>query len=83
MRASNSTHLRFLSGADAPRVFEIPSAFEVRRDFFGHIHSHAQASHVFYIQRRTICYLGYESPVLRISAILAGAERMVPIATRK
>ena len=47
------------------------------------IHSHAQVSRVSYIQRRTICYLGVESLVLRISALMAGAERMVPIATRK
>jgi hypothetical protein len=47
------------------------------------IHSHAQVSRVSYIQRRTICYLGNESLALRISAFLAGAERMVPIATRK
>ena len=30
-----------------------------------------------------ICYLGVESLAMRISAVLAGAERMVPIATRK
>jgi hypothetical protein len=47
------------------------------------IHSHAQVSHVSYIQRRAICYLGNESLALRISAVLAGTERMVPIATRK
>jgi hypothetical protein len=47
------------------------------------IHSHAQVSSVSYIQRRAICYLGIESLALRIPAVLAGAERMVPIATRK
>jgi hypothetical protein len=47
------------------------------------IHSHAQVSRVSYMQRRAICYLGDESLALRISAVLAGAERMVPIATRK
>jgi hypothetical protein len=47
------------------------------------IHSHAQVSRVSYIQRRAICYLGDESLALRISAVLAGAERMVPVATRK
>jgi hypothetical protein len=47
------------------------------------IHSHAQVSRVSYIQRPAICYLGVESLALRISAVLAGAERMVPVATRK
>jgi len=47
------------------------------------IHSHAQVWRVSYIQRRAICYLRDESLALRISAVLAGAERMVPIATRK
>jgi hypothetical protein len=47
------------------------------------IHSHAQVWRVSYIQRRTICYLGVESLALRISAVLAGAERRVPVATRK
>jgi hypothetical protein len=51
--------------------------------FSSPIHSHAQVSRVSCIQRRTICYLGGESLALRISAVLAGAERMVPIATRK
>jgi hypothetical protein len=51
--------------------------------FSSPIHSHAQVSRVSYIQRRTICYLGVESLALRISAVLAGAERMVPVATRK
>jgi hypothetical protein len=51
--------------------------------FFAHIHSHAQVWHVSYIQRRTICYLVDESLALRISAVLAGAERMVPVATRE
>ena len=47
------------------------------------IHSHAQVSRVSYVQRRAICYLADESLALRISAVLAGAERMVPVATRK
>jgi hypothetical protein len=47
------------------------------------IHSHAQVSRVSYIQRRAICYLGDESLALRISAVLAGTERMVPVAMRK
>jgi len=51
--------------------------------FSRYIHSHAQVSRVSYIQRRSICYLGDESLALRISAVLAGAERMVPVATRK
>ena len=51
--------------------------------FLPPIHSHAQVSHVSYIQRRAICYLGTESLALRIFAFLAGAERMVPVATRK
>jgi hypothetical protein len=52
--------------------------------FLAGIHSPAQVSRVSCIQRQTICYLEVrESLALRISAALAEAERMVPIAMRK
>ena len=51
--------------------------------FSRYIHSHAQVSRVSYIQRRAICYLGDRITCVADLRRLAGAERMVPIATRK
>jgi hypothetical protein len=62
----------------------IPSAIAARRDFFSvGIHSHAQVSRVSYIQRRAICYLGDRITCVADLRRFGGAERMVPIATRK
>lgn len=47
------------------------------------IHSHAQASHVSYVQRRAICYLGDRITCVADLRHVGGAERMVPVATRE
>ena len=47
------------------------------------IHSPAQASRVSCIQRRAICYLGGRITCVADLRRPGGAERMVPIATRK
>jgi hypothetical protein len=47
------------------------------------IHSHAQASRVSCIQRRAICYLGDRITCVADVRRFGGAERMVPVATRK
>jgi hypothetical protein len=47
------------------------------------IHSHAQVSRVSYIQRRAICYLGDRITCVADLRRFGGAERMVPVATRK
>ena len=47
------------------------------------IHSHAQVSRVSYIQRRAICYLGDRITCVADLRFFGGAERMVPIVTRK
>jgi hypothetical protein len=51
--------------------------------FFAPIHSHAQVSRVYYIQRPAICYLGERITCVADLRRFGGAERMVPIATRK
>ena len=83
MTANNAIRQSSLRSGAAASSCMIPSAIAARGIFCLHIHSHAQVSRVSYIQRRMICYLGVESLAMRISAVLAGAERMVPIATRK
>jgi hypothetical protein len=47
------------------------------------VHSHAQASRVSCMQRRAICYLGSRITCVADLRRFGGAERMVPIATRK
>jgi hypothetical protein len=62
----------------------IPSAILVWRDFFSSISTATLKFVVFPIfSAERFAILGTESLALRISAVLAGAERMVPIATRK
>ena len=51
--------------------------------FLPGIHSHAQAWRVSCMQRRAICYLGDRITCVADLRRLGGAERMVPIATRK
>jgi hypothetical protein len=62
----------------------IPSAVSVWRDFFSPVSTATLKFGVFPIfSAERFAILGTESLALRISAVLAGAERMVPIATRK
>jgi len=51
--------------------------------FLPGIHSHAQAWRVSCMQRRAICYLGDRITCVADLRRRGGAERMVPIATRK
>jgi hypothetical protein len=83
MANSATRQLPLRSGAAAFSCM-IPPAIAARRDFFClGIHSHAQVSHVSYIQRRAICYLGDRITCVADLRHFGGAERMVPIATRK
>jgi CspA family cold shock protein len=83
MTASSAIRQSLLrSGVAASRCM-IPSAVAARGIFFLHIHSHAQVSRVSCIQRRAICYLRDRITCVADLRRLAGAERMVPIATRK
>ena len=83
MTANSATRLSRLRSGAAASSCMIPSAIAARRIFCLHIHSHAQVSRVSYIQRRAICYLGGRITCVADLRRLAGAERMVPIATRK
>jgi hypothetical protein len=51
--------------------------------FLRPIHSHAQAWRVSCMQRPAICYLGERITCVADLRRFGGAERMVPIATRK
>src|ERR1700735_3369107 len=83
MRANSATRQSPLRSGAAASSCMIPSAVAARGIFFVHIHSHAQVSRVSYIQRRAICYLGDRITCVADLRRLAGAERMVPIATRE
>jgi hypothetical protein len=73
----------FRSGAAASSCM-IPSAFAVRRDFFRSLSTATLKFRMFPIfSADRFAILGSESLALRISAFFGGAERMVPIATRK
>jgi len=62
----------------------IPSAVAARRDFFRFLSTATLKFRVFGIfNAERFAILRDESLALRIPALLAGAERMVPIATRK
>jgi hypothetical protein len=83
MANSATTQSPLRSGAAASSCM-IPSAIAARGIFFSlGIHSHAQVSRVSYIQRRAICYLGDRITCVADLRRFGGAERMVPIATRK
>ena len=80
---SATTQSPLRSGAAAFRCM-IPSAIAARRDFFCSLSTATLKFRVFPIfSAERFAILGTESLALRISADLAGAERMVPIATRK
>jgi cold shock protein len=83
MTANSAVRQSPLRSGAAASICVIPSAVAARGIFFRHIHSHAQVSRVSYIQRRAICYLGDRITCVADLRRLAGAERMVPIATRK
>ena len=84
MMANSATKQLPLRSGAAVSSCMIPPAIAARRDFFClGIHSHAQVSRVSYIQRRAICYLGDRITCVADLRHFGGAERMVPIATRK
>ena len=83
MANSATKQLPLRSGAAASSCM-IPPAIAARRDFFCSISTATLKFGVFPIfSAERFAILGIESLALRISAVLAGAERMVPIATRK
>jgi hypothetical protein len=84
MMANSATTQSPLRRGAAASSCMIPSAIAARRDFFRSLSTATLKFRVFPIfSAERFAILGTESLALRISAFLAGAERMVPIATRK
>ena len=84
MTANSAVRQSLLRSGAAAFSCMIPSAIAARRDFFCSISTATLKFRVFPIfSAERFAILGTESLALRISAVLAGAERMVPIATRE
>jgi hypothetical protein len=84
MTASSATKAVALRNGAAASSCIVPSAIAARRDFFRSLSTATLKFRVFPIfSAERFAILRTESLALRISAFLAGAERMVPIATRK